>query len=498
MRKAILFTLTTILAMAGSALADVKIKTKQTMSGQVSENTTLIKGKRQRTEVMNGLMVSITQCDLARDLQLSPQTKTYMVNLYNDGTASEPTPVKPGTSAPVVKGGTMYVTTTIKDTGERKQMFGFQARHIVQTIETETTPEACNPIKNKMEMDMWVIDAEFGLACTQENQYRNYIGGKKGGCTDKIVPKTIGSAKSGYPVWQKMTSFDANGKESFSMIQEVVELSKATLDQALFDIPADYREVKEASQLYATAGTSGVSNSGTSYGASYDRGNSNTSSIGSISGSSASGDTTSGMSSSVRNASAARTETPTTASAKKAGTVRVGVTVKTTSVGEGISANDLSAALQNTLGQYLKGTKVEVVPLEAKLAAAQAGEAKEKECDFVLQVTAAHKKGGGGGLGIGKMFGQVVSQTGVLGATGSVVGNIAGQVATTAILTATSMSGNVKSKDELTLDLRLQSTADNSSVLSKQFKTKAKADGDDIISAIIEQAAQAIIDTVGK
>jgi hypothetical protein len=41
-----------------------------------------------------------------------------------------------------------------------------------------------------------------------------------------------------------MTSFDATGKESFSVIQEVVELSKATLDAELFEVPADYREVK--------------------------------------------------------------------------------------------------------------------------------------------------------------------------------------------------------------------------------------------------------------
>lgn len=496
MQKAIILTITAILAMAGSVMADVKIKTKQTMSGQVSENTTLIKGKRSRTEMMNGVMVSITQCDLARDLQLNPQTKTYVVNLYNDGTVSDPTPVATGASAPVVKGGTMYVTTTIKDTGERKQMFGYQARHIIQTIETETSQDACNPVKNKMEMDMWVIDAEFGLACTQENQYRNYIGGKKGGCTDKIVPKTIGSAKSGYPLWQKMTSFDASGKESFSMIQEVVELSKATLDQALFEAPADFREVKDSSQLYATGGTSGVSYTGGQSGVSYNGGNSNSSSIAGISGSSASGDTSSGLSSSVKNASAPRTEAPAATSAKKPGTVRVGVTVKTTSVGEGIAANDLSAAVQNTLGQYLKGTKIEIVPLEAKLAAALSGEAKEKECDYVLQITAAHKKGGGGGLGFGKMFSQVVSQTGMLGATGSVAGNIAGQVATTAIMTATSMSSNVKSKDELTLDLRLQSLADNSSPLAKQFKAKAKSDGEDIISAIIEQAAQAILDSV--
>jgi len=77
-------------------------------------------------------------------------------------------------------------------------------------------------------------------------------------------------------------------------------------------------------------------------------------------------------------------------------------------------------------------------------------------------------------------------------------GSVAGQVAASAVVTAVSLSGNMKSKDELTMDLKLQSTVDNSVAMAKQLKAKAKADGEDIISQIIEQAAQALIDAVGK
>src|SRR5215213_6518412 len=214
MKKAIIL-MTVLIAMTGSAFADVKIKTKQTASGQTSENTTYIKGKRQRTEMGNGMLVSIMQCDLRRDLQLATQTKSYTISYYADENGNPTTPVTQGASAPVTKGGTVHVTTTIKDTGERKQMFGYTARHIIQTVEMESSPDACYPQKTKMEMDMWVIDAEFGLACSQNNGYRSYNGGKAGGCQDKFLSKTIGTAKSGYPVYQKMTSFDPSGKESF-------------------------------------------------------------------------------------------------------------------------------------------------------------------------------------------------------------------------------------------------------------------------------------------
>src|SRR4051794_4079452 len=94
-----LIIVTAILVMSATAFADVKIKTKQTASGQTSENTTYIKGKRQRTE-MGDIMVSITECDLSRDVQLNPGTKTYVITNYDEGTASTPGAVNAGSSTP--------------------------------------------------------------------------------------------------------------------------------------------------------------------------------------------------------------------------------------------------------------------------------------------------------------------------------------------------------------------------------------------------------------
>jgi hypothetical protein len=59
------------------------------------------------------------------------------------------------------------------------------------------------------------------------------------------------------------------------------------------------------------------------------------------------------------------------------------------------------------------------------------------------------------------------------------------------------MSGKVKSKDELTLDIKVNSTS-GAAAMAKQYKAKAKSDGEDIISPIIEQAAQAILDAVTR
>jgi hypothetical protein len=475
MKRAIILIAIAIVT-AGSAFADVKIKTRQTASGQSTESTTYIKGKRQRTEMGNGMLVSIMQCDLGRDLQLAPQTRSYTISYYTDANGNPTVPVTQGVSAPATKGGIVNVTTTIRDTGERKQMFGYTARHIIQTVEMESSADACYPQNNKMEMDMWVIDAEFGLACAQSYGGRSYNNGKNGGCQDKYTQKTIGTAKSGYPVYQKMTSFDPSGKEQFSMIQEVVELSKTNLDAGLFEVPADYREVKDTSQLYTSA-TINSSSTDDSI-----RGRSTLGVAKPIQSSEPSG-----MSKNVISAS----ETTTSVIGPKTeGTIRVGVIVKTGSVGEGLAAADLAKAVENTFGLTVKGTRVEIVPIEAKIVTAQANELKEKECDYAMLATVSHKKGGGGFGGFGKMFSAVAPAMGY--------GGIAGQVAASAVITAASMSGSMKAKDEVTLEIAVNSAANPNPVLARQFKSKAKGNGDDIISAVVQQAAQAIIDTVGK
>jgi hypothetical protein len=460
-----------------TAFADVKIKSRQTASGQSNENTTYIKGKRQRSEqnLGEGLqMVNLTQCDLKRSVQMSPLTKTYLINLYNQAIEQNPQNTSSTKDNVVRAGGTITSTVTSKDTGETRKMFGYNARHIITTMETVSSPDACSVMNSKMEIDGWYIDAAFALDCDTNGYVGRYNPQGKSGCQDKYQMKTVGNAKRGYPVYEKMTMFDTNGKESFSTVNEVIELSQATLDASLFEIPADYREVKDTSEMYsASAMTYGSKNTTT-----MPNGNSST--------------TTSGISSNIQKQAQSNTNnTSGDVGAKQPGVVRIGIQTKTGAVGEGITAADLAAAIQNTFGEYLKGTKIELIPIEAKITSLVDNEAKQKDCDYVLYANVSHKKGGGGFGGFGKTLGSVVGQTGI-GHTGSTAGNIAGQVATQTIVSATTVSANVKSKDEITLDIKLQQPG-GAAVLTQQFKAKAKSDDDDIISAVVEKAAQTIV-----
>jgi hypothetical protein len=467
--KSALITISCLVLISGVVNADTKVKSRQTSGGQTYENTSYIKGKRQRSETNNGQMIMIQQCDLRRNIQVMPQPRVYMVQPYDNPTTTTTNgtvrPVQPST-----KGGVVTSTITTKDTGERKQMFGYTARHIITTMVMESSPDACSQTKSKMEFDGWYIDATFALECANQRTQSSYQPQPNGGCQDRYETKQIGTAKKGYPVWEKTTMFDANGNPSFSTLNEVIELSQATLDQGLFEIPEGYREVKDYASMYSAASSSSSASTG-------DNGSSH-----------------SGIAANVQSmASNNNSSASSTVGSKKEGIVRLGLaTVKTGSVGEGLNARDLAAAVQNTLTKHLQDPKIEVVAIEAKLPSAIDAEAKLKECDYVIYANVSHKKGGGG---FGGMFGS--STASIVGSSVGYGGGHAAVVATQ-VATQVAMSENIKAKDELTLDVKLQVPGTATTAFAKQYKAKAKSAGEDIITPVIEQAAQAIVDTAAK
>ncbi len=432
------------------ARADVKIKTRNTSGGQVSEQTTYIKGKRQRTE-LNETSVMILQCDLRRQLQIGVPTKTYIVTAFDQKAGDAAT--APGaktatqttdTTAPTRRGGIVTSTFTTTDTGERKKMFGYTARRIKTSIVTESSPDACQVSRSRMETDGWYIDAQFALDCDMQGGAAYAAAARGGGCRDEYRTKQVGTAKPGYPVMVTTKLFDENGNESFTFSQEVLEIANAVLDSALFEAPADYRQVTDMREMYgapAAMASGGRDDDG-----------------GAADGGAAKANSAVG--------------------AKRAGVVRIGVALtKTTAAADYVDASALAETVRNVLISNLNGSAVEVVALEAQQTQGVESEARQKECDYVLYSTVAHKKGGGGGG-----FGGFLKKSAAI--AGGVVAQVEGDGR------AAGAGGSLKAKDELTLEYRLQRGAD--AVVANTLKAKAKSDGDDIISQLAGQAASAV------
>lgn len=261
-------TVAASLCLSLSTFADIKVTQRVTMSGQKFESTKMIKGSRERTEQKMETdnpqaaayfpqIATITQCDLKRTIRLNDRKQLYMVEPFQTSTDTPaPRPAAaPSTTTTTRRGGTMTMTYTVKDTGERKTMFGMQARHLIITQEMESSADSCNgPSKTKMEYDGWYVDftAEFNCPnATPQIPARPET--SKPDCIDRIVFKGGGAARLGFLLDGTMKMFGADGSVTMTQTTETLELSRSPLDTALFDIPASYRETTSSRDLYAVS-----------------------------------------------------------------------------------------------------------------------------------------------------------------------------------------------------------------------------------------------------
>ena len=352
---------------AAPARSDLKLTYRTTTSGQSMENTTMLKGTRERTEMKLGYgrdIINVTQCDLKRTLQISDSAKKYVITPME--TSDAPTssgPVARPVAEPSRRGGVITYTTTAVDTGERKEMFGFQARHVKTSMIVESSPDACNPVKQRMETDGWYIDFSFGLNCDLGGRAPVGVPYAPGGCRDAVRFNRQGAARTGYALQETTTSYGPNGQVAFTSTKEVIELSREPLDASLFDIPAGYVEAASAQELYAMPSMADMMQ----------------------------------MSESQPPAANNQSNASNISNRKAAGVIRVGVVQINNRTDKGISQESLR---QRLIGE-LQGDSVEAVPLNAISPREAEAEAKAKQCDFILYTdltalkTSAAKKMGG-------------------------------------------------------------------------------------------------------
>ncbi|MGH9871731.1 MAG: hypothetical protein ACRD9S_04600 [Pyrinomonadaceae bacterium] len=382
---------------ATPARNDLKITYRTTTSGQPTETTTMLKGVRERSEMKLGYgmdMINVTQCDLKRTIQISDSAKKYVITPMESGDATPNAPVSGGgMSEPSRRGGVVTYTSNAVDTGERKEMFGFQARHVKTSMIVDSSPDACNPVKQRMETDGWYIDFAFGLNC--DLGARPPMVGRpspRGGCRDAVRFNRQGAARTGYALQETVTSYGPDGRVAFTSSKEVVELSREPLDAALFDIPAGYVEAASAQELYAMPSMAAMSQ----------------------------------MSESQQPSAHNQSIPSNTSNAKPSGSIRVGVVQINNKTDRSVSQESLR---QRLIGE-IQGDGIDAVPLNAISPREAEAEAKAKQCDFILytdlttlKASAAKKLGGflgratGVGSGVDKTEAKVEFQLFAVGET---------------------------------------------------------------------------------
>ncbi len=383
MKKLVWAVFAAILVLLPAALADVKVKTRDTMAGHSSESTVYIKGPRQRSEQSYGPGMSLTtvlQCDQKRQIQINNACKVYLVTPFTEEEeaaeeAPPPPPPPPAAKpaaqkgaktakpAPGPRGGTITYTSTTTDTGERQQMFGFSARHIKSSMRSEPSPEACMKEKFSMETDGWYANVSYGLSCqtaAARASARN-VSPQKPECQDKVLFRRSGAGQLGYAL--KETRTMTSGGQTFTTSTETLELSRSTLDAALFDIPAGYREVTSFQQLMCAPDVGAMT-------AQAMKGEANEEDMAAA-------------------ATAAAASQP--ATGKGTGKLRIGV-VRIENKAK--SSANLQQARELLMGE-IRGYEVDAVPLDETKPDDIQIEARIKECDFILYTDLARLKSAG-------------------------------------------------------------------------------------------------------
>ena len=166
------------------------------------------------------------------------------------------------------------------------------------------------------------------------------------------------------------------------------------------------------------------------------------------------------------------------------------------------SSNSAAAAdaTREIFTSFLAGPSLKTSPLQARLDAQVREEAKLAGCPFLLLTNIKHEQKQQGSGVLGRVAAGVVQQgaSEVVRGSGSTAGRIVGNAARGAASEAASnYASTVRNKDEMTLVFKLESS-DGKVLVEGRDKRTSKADGEDLLSPLVERAAERIFAAAAK
>jgi hypothetical protein len=182
---------------------------------------------------------------------------------------------------------------------------------------------------------------------------------------------------------------------------------------------------------------------------------------------------------------ASRQDTP-----PSTGTACVGIVLPSVAGAEG-SATDVATAVRDLFISYLTGPTINAIPLEARLPSQAVLEARQKGCGHVVIPSVVRKRKGG------NKFGSILGQAAGSAAWHMPYGGGAGAAAragaaTAAAHAASTFASETRAKDEIELGYRVGTPDTVVQAKPISEKAKARSDGEDLLTPLVEQAAQKI------
>ena len=531
---------TLVLLVANVAHAqDLHFQKNISVGGNVVSSTeTSIKGARERTVTQTpvGNTITIRQCDLKRTVTINEAAQAYFA-------ASDPQDEAAARAAAMVtgmpeaeSGGYITETSTITDTGERKTIDGYSARHLKVKVSVQPSKNACSQQSQDYEVDGWYADIAKEISSCQQSLPPVR---QSAGCSDRVVHKHTGSARLGYPLNQTITLHNGDGGTTQVGVQ-VTEITKQDLDKALFEVPEGYTEAKSLAELtgmpalqvaqpapaYAptqpTAQVASAQPRPTSKFASVASLMHPAAQLASMQSASAMGMQMMAAGPGGRGAAGAYmapgtqpggapVAAPQVLGPKAPGKIRIGVAPPDAQLGQGNNAGaDYSTPIRNVEVALMSGPAVEIAALESHVPMQLQAEAQQKQCDYIMYSGVIVKHSSGGGFGKFMKIGQTAASFNpAIMMTKSVGSMVAAQSAAAAaqqmaaqqmqqqaISQLAGFNGQIKSKDDVTVQYQLVATGQNTPLLQNTLQGKAKSDGEDVLTPLLQQTANAVLTQV--
>jgi hypothetical protein len=530
------------------AAQDLHIKKSITVGGNfVSSSETAIKGARERTvsQSPSGTTITLRQCDLKRTLTVNEQAQTYLVVPdAQDDNAVKAAALATGQPAADATGGKIILTTTVTDTGERKTMYGYQARHLKAKVVQEPSADACTQVRQTFEIDGWFADIAKERASCEAFVPQPPQGT---GCHDAVISKRVGSGKPGYALQENITMPTPDGGTMTVGIL-TSELSKQEkLPAEMFDVPASYRQVSSLAELNGvspqaaapapgspamppqmqapgpqnagaqmsanaagmkSALLTGMFNPAAAAGAQV-KANAMAQQAQQMMGGMGGPQMGPGMQG-LGQPGASQVAAPQALGPKAPGKIRIGVAPPEAQLGQGNNAGaDYSTPIRNVEVALMSGPAIEIAALDSHIALQLQAEAQQKQCDYIMFSSVAVKHSSGSGFGKFAKFGSMAASMTPVGGMargmgGAVAAQTAGMAASAAAQAAqqqaisqlAGFNGQIKSKDDVTVQYQVIATGQTAPLVQNSLQGKAKSDGEDVLTPLLQQAANTVLTQV--
>jgi len=236
---------------------DLTIKTRETIDlpqSTVQTDTRYFKGAWQRRELYlqfpralptqrTARHSTITRCDERRILELNDDARLYA---WSSGDFSDTDVHRVRSSRrerhdPPTAGAEVKITVNTVDTGERRQLGSYSARHVIRTITTDSAPGANTRSSESVE-DGWYIDLP-PAGCVDAGDSQFVATGsilRAGGVPDRMKVEFRGAGPRGFPIEETRRHRGEHEPPITSRVT-LIEFSEAVLDKSLFDVPSGYR-----------------------------------------------------------------------------------------------------------------------------------------------------------------------------------------------------------------------------------------------------------------